>query len=152
MERVRSATLLVVVALGASCLNESSNETTSRLGVALTMPMADVGEVRSFGLFAVTLIEPEFDCDSYRAGEYDPIAQSPESLVAVDYVDITRGEDNYPVSFRGVPTGELSILVEAYDGGGSRIFLGCEQALVEAGRTTPIDMTMAEDPGEREGT
>ena len=73
----------------------------------------------------------------------------PETLVAVDYIDIAQGEDGYPVSFRGVPVGNLSIIVEAYDGGGSRIFMGCEQGLVEAGRTTPLEMTMLEDPYEQ---
>lgn len=149
MRKARFLGLCVIAILSLGCQSETSDETSSRLGVALTMPTADVGEVRSFGLFAINLVEPEFDCESYRIGEHDPISQTPESLVAVDYIDITRGEDDYPVSFRGVPVGELSILVEAYDGGGSRIFMGCEQGLVEAGRTTPIEMAMVEDPGER---
>lgn len=149
VQMTRTAGLCVVAIHLMGCWGDTGAETVSRLGVALTLPTADVGEVRSFGLFAINLVEPEFDCDSYRTGEGDPISRTPESLVAVDYIDITQGEDNYPVSFRGVPVGELSILVEAYDGGGSRIFLGCEQGLVEAGRTTPLEITMVDDPGER---
>ena len=150
---MRSTQWLVVSALVFSfygCIGDvEEDQDVGRLGVALTMPLADVSEVRSFGLYALNVVEPEFDCDQYLANESDPISESStEALVALYMFDVAQGQDNYPVSFRGVPEGRVSIIVEGYDSRGSRIFMGCGQCLVEAGRTTPLDITMVEDPGE----
>jgi hypothetical protein len=130
--------------LGSTGCGETGS--VSRLGFALTVPAANASEVRSLGFFAVRLVSPEFECDEYLSGARDPIAQTPEVLVAVDYQDVNQGSDGEQVLFNAVPEGELSILVEAYDSGDSRIFLGCTRATVVAGEETAIEMTLVEDP------
>ena len=146
IERIWQPVLGVLLFAVVSCVGVPEEGETGRLGLGLTMPTAEIGEIRSIGLFALQLRPPEFECPDYEEGTVDPIASIPESLVAVDYVDLAQASSGDTVSFRGVPTGELSIIVEAYDGGGTRIFMGCGQALVEVGRTTPIEVTLVEDP------
>ena len=121
-------------------------ENASRLGLALTAPAANASEVRSLGFFAVRIVAPDFECSSYLSGERDPIAQTPELLAAVDYQDVEQGSDGEQVVFRAVLEGELSIFVEAYDSGGSRIFMGCEQTTIVAGQENPLETTLVEDP------
>lgn len=142
----RTGLLLFVLCgvLGAGGCGESGS--VSRVGFALTVPAANASEVRSLGFFAVQLVSPVFECDEYLSGERDPIAQTPEVVAAVDFSNVDQGSDGDRVVFDGVPEGELSILVEAYDSGGSRIFLGCSPATVVAGEETSIEMSLVEDP------
>jgi hypothetical protein len=140
---------VIIAALGLIALGgcaEDNGRDIGTLGIALTAPAADVGEIRSLGLYAVALVSPEFECSDYLSREVDPISRDPEALVAVDYVDVPQGSSEVPFSFRGVPIGERSIVVEAYDGGGGRLFMGCEQTLIEEGRTAIISILMVEDP------
>lgn len=143
---MRSCVLLGVLcgALGAAGCGETGS--VSRLGLALTVPATDASEVRSLGLFAVRLVAPEFECEDYLSGARDPIAQTPEVLVAFEYQNVGGGADGDQIEFKAVPEGELSILVEAYDSRGSRIFLGCTPATVVAGEETAIEMILMEDP------
>jgi hypothetical protein len=135
---------LLCVVLGAAGCGEPGS--VSRVGFALTIPAANASEVRSLGYFAVSLVAPEFECEEYLSGGRDPIAQTPQTLVASDYQNVGEAADGDVVEFKAVPEGELSIIVEAYDSGGSRIFLGCAPATVVAGERTEIEMTLVEDP------
>lgn len=137
--------LCLVVSAMTGCLAEEPRD-VGRVGVALTAPAADATEIRSLGLFAISTVSPDFECASFLENAVDPIAQSPEALVAVEYVDISAGSSEVPFSFHGIPIGDRSIIVEAYDGGGGRLFMGCEQVLIEKGRTTTVSITMVEDP------
>jgi hypothetical protein len=132
--------------LGVASCADVEGGVASRLGLALTVPAANASEVRSLGFFAMSLTADDFDCGSYLSGERNPIAQDHDLLVAVDYQDVDQGSDDQVLTFRAVPEGELSIMVEAYDVVGSRIFLGCEQIRVVAGQSNPIEMTLVEDP------
>ena len=148
----RSTLLFVVLSLLLAplggCLGGPGGEggDVGRVGMALTMPMADPGEIRGLGLFALARVSPEFVCADYYAGTADPISQFPESLVAVDFADIPAGGAEAPVTLRGITQGERSIIVEAYDSGGSRIYLGCAQEYIEAGSDTEVEIRMQEDP------
>lgn len=140
------ASLVTALLIASGCVGgEGDREFSGRLGLALIAPAADATEVRSLGLYALSVVSPELECSEYLDGTVDPISQRPEALVAVDYVDIPTGSNEVPFSFRGIPAGDRSIIVEAYDSGDSRIFMGCAQTLVEEDRTVSLEITMVED-------
>ncbi len=143
------AILLVFSASG--CVGDAAGGATGFLGLELTAPAADIGEIRSLGLFAISIVPPEFECSDYTSGARDPISQTPENLVAVEYVDLLEGASEVGLSFSGIPVGDSSIIVEAYDGGGGRVFLGCGRARgVEEGRATALTIDMVDDPVARD--
>ena len=117
-----------------------------RLDFALTLPAADVSEIVSIGFFALDLDPAVLSCDDYVSGGLDPIATRPDAVVAGTLETVRDVGDGVSVVFSAIPVGRWTVLVECYDGGGSRIFLGCGEARVEAGRTTEIRVTMFEDP------
>lgn len=135
----------MLVALGAGC-SPPDDLGTGRLAMGLTMPQADVGEVRSLGLFILTLVSPELECEDFYSGVADPIAQHPEAVQAVDFVNVQVGVEETSLTRRDIPVGEKTVIVEAYDGGGGRIFVGCAQTDIGEGERSQLEIVMSRDP------
>ena len=112
----------------------------------LTMPAAEVEEIRSVGLVALRAVPPELECLPYLEGESDPVVDFPESVVAMELVDMGADREGISISFNGISQGERTILVECYDSSGSRIFLGCGQVQIRAGQSASLQIDMVEDP------
>jgi hypothetical protein len=74
------------------------------------------------------------------------VAQNPESVVAARFEFVESLMDGGAVVFSEVPAGRWVALVEAYDAGGRRIFLGCGETRVEEGSTATLEIEMREDP------
>lgn len=144
---VSKCCVIAAICLGiTSCSRQESPTDGDAHRVALILPEADVSEMTELGLFALDLISPDFECSEYLEGSRDPISEFPDLIVASTFIDTPLAHDEFPVSFTGIPIGNRSILVEAYDSGGSRIFLGCQQVPVSEGATNTIEIEMVEDP------
>jgi hypothetical protein len=116
------------------------------VGLGLTLPQADPGEIRGLGLFVFSLAPPDLQCEPYLQGTFDPISEIPEHLIALRFAEVPRGETEMSVPLDGISPGIRTILVECYDAGGNRIFLGCGVAEVTVGEVTGLAMDMIEDP------
>lgn len=142
---MRLAVLPVVLAalLGtAGCLGASGDGPAST-SLALEWE-ADPIAVRLIGLFAFDAELQGLNCDVYEAGTFDPFAEGdPEGLTFFAVQSLEPGEQ----ILDGVTTGNRFILVEAYDAGGKRIFLGCGGPVaIEANEKKNVSVTLVEDP------
>jgi hypothetical protein len=138
---------LILFLLGASSIGCIAGEEgdVGRVDFSLTGPAADIIEIRYISLFALSIVQPDLICEEVLSGDRDPISQNFESIVASEYTTITPGTNEITMSFRGIPSGDRTIIVEAYSGGGGRLYLGCGQTLIETGRTAAVDIAMVED-------
>jgi hypothetical protein len=105
---------------------------------------ADPAAVRLIGLFAFDANLQGLRCEDYEAGEFDPFAVGePEGISFFAVQQLEAGEQ----LLDGVTTGSRFILVEAYDAGGKRIFLGCGGPVtVDADERAEVSVTLVEDP------
>ncbi len=142
---MRLAVLPVILAalLGtAGCLGASGDGPAST-SLALEWE-ADPIAVRLIGLFAFDSELQGWSCEAYEAGTFDPFVEGePEGLTFFAVQSLEPGEQ----LLDGVTTGNRVILVEAYDAGGKRIFLGCSETVaIEANKKAYVSVTLVEDP------
>lgn len=105
---------------------------------------ADPVAVRLIGLFAFDAALQGLRCEAYEAGDFDPFSEGePEGISFFAVQQLEAGEQ----LLDGVTTGNRLILVEAYDAGGQRIFLGCGGPVaIEANEKASVHVTLEEDP------
>ena len=105
---------------------------------------ANPDAVRLIGLFAFPASQQGLRCESYEAGEFDPFVEGEPAAISFFAVqELAEG-----VQFLdGVTIGSRFILAEAYDAGGTRIFLGCNGPVaIEANKKSEIAVTLVQDP------
>lgn len=136
---------LLMLGVAFSACSDRDTEPAGPLRLGLNLPLAEFSEVRSLGLFALSAVPPELECRPYLEGQLDPLAELPGHLVASELTEVSPEGGEISLSFRDIPTGERTILVECYDSGGSRIFVGCGQTTIEAGRASELLIEVVED-------
>lgn len=120
---------------------------------ALHVSLALEGEaepegVQLLGLFAFDASLPNLRCENYESGELDPFdAFGDEQLAGISFVGANLDPDGGTQRFDGITVGTRFILVEAYDGSGARLYLGCAaNVAIDPGETTEVNITLKPDP------
>ncbi|MBI2896667.1 MAG: hypothetical protein HYY06_24125 [Deltaproteobacteria bacterium] len=124
-------------------------EPDDALGVSLALEGESSHEaVRLLGLFAFDAGLPNLRCETYESGEFDPFdAYSDEQLAGISFFGVGELEEEGNQRFDGITAGTRVIIVEAYDGDGARLFLGCTaNVAVDSGQTTEVQITLKPDP------
>lgn len=109
---------------------------------------AEPGAIKLLGLFAFDASLPNLRCETYEAGDFDPFdAFGDEELAGISFFGANLDEDGASQRFDGITVGTRFIIVEAYDGSGARLFLGCQgNVTIDPGETTEVDITLKPDP------
>jgi hypothetical protein len=141
--RSRAVALVLTAALATGGCLGSTGDAPARASLALEWE-ADPVAVRLIGLFAFDAALQGLRCESYEAGEFDPFAEGePAGISFFAVQELAEGEQ----LLDGVTTGNRLILVEAYDAGGQRIFLGCGGPVaIEANEKAAVRVTLVQDP------